>query len=157
MRYLLLILMAGLGGGAVADDAVAHLLAADTPPTGVVFEIVEGDESALETALPRVARLSAQLRERFPALPIAVVTHGREQFGLLAARADGPLSQIHADAQALTGSGVDLHVCGVHAGWFGHTPEEFPSYVDVSASGPAQLNDYENLGFTRVRLDADDE
>jgi hypothetical protein len=96
--------------------------------------------------------MSRRLRDRFPGLPIAVVTHGREQFGLLASEAAGPLAGIHAQARDLVGLDVDLHVCGVHAGWYGHGPEDFPSYVDVSASGPAQINAYEDLGYEVVRL-----
>ena len=99
---------------------------------------------------------SARLRERFPDLPIAVVTHGREQFGLLANEADGPLADIHGSAQKLRAEEIDLHVCGVHAGWDGYTPEDFPAYVDVSASGPAQIRDYRNIGFVLIELERAD-
>lgn len=156
MRPFLLILMVVLAGAALADLDVDRLLGADEAPVGVVFEIVEGDEDALRWALPEVARLSAQLRERFPGLPIAVVTHGREQFGLLAIEADGPLAEVHGRAQQLRTEEIDLHVCGVHAGWDGYTPEDFPAYVDVSASGPAQIRDYRNLGYVLIELEGPD-
>ena len=156
MRLFALILLIALSSQALADAEVDRLLEADEEPVGVVFEIVEDDEDALGWALPEVARLSAQLRRRFPDLPIAVVTHGREQFGLLANEADGPLAPIHNEAQELRAGGVDLHVCGVHAGWDGYTPEDFPAYVDVSASGPAQIRDYRNLGFVLIELQGPD-
>jgi hypothetical protein len=88
----------------------------------------------------------------FPELPITVVTHGREQFGLLVAENEGPLAEIHNEAQNLVASQIELHVCGVHASWDGHVPEDFPAYIDVAASGPALINDYRALGFEVVRL-----
>jgi intracellular sulfur oxidation DsrE/DsrF family protein len=156
MRLFSLILLSAVAGLVFADPEVDRLLAADEEPVGVVFEIVEGEEDALRWVLPEVARLSARLRERFPDLPIAVVTHGREQFGLLANEADGPLADIHGRAQQLRAEEIDLHVCGVHAGWDGYTPEDFPAYVDVSASGPAQIRDYRNIGFVLIELESPD-
>lgn len=156
MRLFALLALVVLTGLALADAEVDRLLEADEAPVGVVFEIVEGEEDALRWALPEVARLSAQLRKRFPELPIAVVTHGREQFGLLANEAEGPLAPVHDEAQQLRAEGVDLHVCGVHAGWDGYAPEDFPAYVDVSASGPAQIRDYRNLGFVLIELQGPD-
>ena len=152
MHLFSLLLLVVLTGQALADAEVDRVLEADEAPVGVVFEIVEGDEDALRWALPEVTRLSAQLRGRFPELPIAVVTHGREQFGLLANEAEGPLAPIHDKAQQLQTEGIDLHVCGVHAGWDGYTPEDFPAYVNVSASGPAQIRDSRNLGFVLIEL-----
>lgn len=154
MRLILLLLLVASTGLALADPDVDRLLKADETPAGVVFEIVEGEEDALRWALPEVERLSARLRERFPGLPIAVVTHGREQFGLLANEAEGPLASIHDKAQEIQDEGIDLHVCGVHAGWDGYTPEDFPAYVDVAASGPAQIRDYRNLGFELIEIQA---
>ena len=156
MRLFSLVLLVAFAGLALADVAVDRLLAADEAPVGVVFEILEDDEDSLRWALPEVARLSTQLRKRFPGLPIAVVTHGREQFGLLANEVDGPLAPVHDNAQQLRAEGVDLHVCGVHAGWDGYTPEDFPAYVDVAASGPAQIRDYRNLGFLLIKLQGPD-
>lgn len=156
MRLILLISLVAFAGLVLGDPEVDRLLESDEAPAGVVFEIVEGEEDALRWALPEVARLSTRLRARFPGLPVAVVTHGREQFGLLANEADGPLADIHGRAQQLRAEEVDLHVCGVHAGWDGYTPEDFPAYVDVSASGPAQIRDYRNLGFVLIELEGPD-
>ena len=155
MRVSLFAILVCWSMASVAQPEVDRLIEAAGPPAGVVFEIVEGEEDALGWALPKVAELSERLRARFPDLSIVVVTHGREQFGLLASRADGPLAQLHAEAQALRGLDIGLHVCGVHAGWDGHVPEDFPDYVDVAASGPAQINDYVNLGFELIRIRPD--
>jgi intracellular sulfur oxidation DsrE/DsrF family protein len=152
MRSLYLIFLSFLSFMTLADTQVDHLLLTDVEPDGVVFEILEDDGDALGWALPLVTRLSIQLRERFPDLSIAVVTHGREQFALLSGEADGLLSAIHDDARQFESADIDLHVCGVHAGWDGYTPEDFPDYVDVSASGPAQINDYRSLGYEVIML-----
>lgn len=155
LRWTLVLVAAlwGISTTTVASPAVEQLLAADEAPVGVVFEIVEGERDALSWALPHVKRLSERLRERFPDLTVAVVTHGTEQFGLLSSEAGGPLDAIHDEARSLRDGGIELHVCGVHASWYDNTPEDFPSYVDVAASGPAQINDYEKLGFDVIRLD----
>jgi intracellular sulfur oxidation DsrE/DsrF family protein len=148
----LLIVMSLMPGSVSAQSQIEHLLSQQSEPAGVVFEILEEDEDALGWALPLVQELSERLRARFPELPITVVTHGLEQFGLLAAQNEGPLAEIHNDAQDLVASQVELHVCGVHASWGGNVPEDFPAYVDVAASGPALINDYRALGFEIVRL-----
>ncbi|MCB1801973.1 MAG: DsrE family protein [Gammaproteobacteria bacterium] len=128
-----------------------RLLAADQAPDGVVIEIVEGETAALEWALPRVREIATRLRARFPGLPIVVVSHGQEQFGLLKSERE-PLAPIHAQAKSLIDDDIGLHVCGAHAGWYGHTEADFADFVDVSPSGPAQINDYVALGYTRIRL-----
>ena len=152
--FLLLLLL--MPGSAVAQPLIEHLLSKESAPAGVVFEILEEDEEALGWALPMVGQVAERLRARFPELPITVVTHGREQFGLLAAEIGGPLAGIHGKAQDLVASQIDLHVCGVHASWYGHVPEDFPAYIDVAASGPALINDYRSLGFEIVRLQQPD-
>jgi intracellular sulfur oxidation DsrE/DsrF family protein len=152
MHLLFLLLLLSLSSLALADAQVERLLEADKEPVGVVFEIIKDTDDALGWALPKVARLSAQLRKRFPKLPIAVVTHGREQFGLLADEAESLLAPIHDNARRLLDEGIELHVCGVHAGWDGYAPKDFPAYVDVSPSGSAQIRDYQNLGFVLIAL-----
>ncbi|MEW8549682.1 MAG: hypothetical protein AB2533_04420 [Candidatus Thiodiazotropha endolucinida] len=156
MRLFSLILLLSLSSLSMADAQVDRLLEADEEPVGVVFEIIEDDDDALGWALPKIERLSAQLRKRFPELPIAVVSHGREQFGLLADEAEGLMAPIHDKARQLRDDDIDLHVCGVHAGWDGYTPEDYPAYVDVSPSGPAQIRDYRNLGFVLIVLQGPD-
>ncbi len=138
-----------------ADPEVDELLDADEAPVGVLFEIVEGEEDALAWALPRVKAHSERLRKRFPDISIAVVTHGAEQFALLSREADGELAVIHDEARSLGDADIDLHVCGAPAGWYGHVAEDFPSYVDVSPSGPAQISAYRNLGFRVIELQRD--
>lgn len=140
---------------AFANPQVDQLLTAGSSPEGVVLEIAEDDEDALADLLPLAVDTIQRLRARFPDLEIALVTHGGEQFSLQEKyRDDYP--DIHAGAQSLSNDKVAVHVCGAHAGWYGITPEDFPGYVNVSPSGPAQINQYEALGYVTVRLSSDD-
>ena len=148
---LVALLLAGHSVGATSDP-IAHLLARDTAPPGVVFEIVSADGDYLETTLPLAHDAARRLRDRFPGLDVVVVTHGREQFALLSSAADES-PQVHAKVRSLLADDVRLHVCGTHASWYGHTPEDFPDYVDVAEAGPAQINDYRALGYELVVLD----
>ncbi len=123
-----------------------RLLNAGTAPEGVVFEIVTGDEDALEWALPRVKRAIDRLRQRFPQLPIAVVTHGEEMFALETSVRDS-YTGVHDTVRSLLADNVTVHACGTFAGWRGLAEEHFPDYVNLSAAGPAQINDYRALGY----------
>ncbi|MCG7930362.1 MAG: DsrE family protein [Candidatus Thiodiazotropha lotti] len=156
MHFFSFLLMLCFTAPLLADAEIERLLQAKEEPAGVVFEILEDDDDALGWALPKIAKLSARLRERFPDLAIAVVTHGREQFALLADESDGLLAPIHEDARQLRADEIDLHVCGTHASWDGYIPEDFPDYIDVSPSAPAQIRDYQNLGFVLIVLQGPD-
>ncbi len=58
---------------------------------------------------------------------------------------------VHDQVQSLKrDKGIPVHVCETHAGWKGVAPEAFPSYVDVAASGPSQINDYLALDYQRL-------
>lgn len=149
---LILLAVFAASAGATATGPVDHLLERSEPPPGVVFELVESDRDALEHLIPEVSRYVEALRDRFPGLPIAVVTHGNEQFGLERGRAD-ELSGMHSEVQRLTGEAdVSVHACGAYAQMHGVDEDAFPDYVDVAPSGPAQIRNYEELGYVRVRL-----
>lgn len=154
-KALLWLLAAAFALPALADTGVDQLLAAEQAPEGVVIEIVEGDEDALGPLLPKIRTSISKLRERFPDLEIAVVSHGGEQFALQE-RYGEEYANIHAGVQSLVADAVPVHVCGAHAGWYGITPEDFPDYVDVSPSGPAQINQYRALGYVLVKIGTDD-
>lgn len=148
MIALFVLSMMGSTAALAAPDAeVERILSLDQPPPGVVFEVVSGDKDALVDVVPRISQYAERLRARFADLPVAVVTHGTEQFSLLSSEA-GNYAGLHAQIQSLTGErGVDVHVCGTHASWRDKAPEDFPDYVDVAAAGPATVNDYRALGY----------
>ena len=131
-------------------ETVEDLLTLEEAPPGVVFEIVCGDPGLLAEAIPKLRSDIAALRARFPGLPIVVMSHGKEQFALTHANArNNP--ELHAQAQDLVSDDVTLQVCGTYASWHGMGPESFPNYVDVAASGPAQINDYRALDYVVIR------
>jgi intracellular sulfur oxidation DsrE/DsrF family protein len=138
------------------DPTITKILNAASPPDGVVFEIITGDDDGLEWAIPRTRQYIKQLHEKFPQLAIAVVTHGREMFALQKRDVDG-YQDVHNQVQSLIqDERVSLHACGTYAGWRGLASEDFPAYVDVTASGPATINDYVALGYVRVILEDED-
>lgn len=130
---------------------IDNILAQESPPFGVVFEIVEGKGDALHWAIPRVNDYVKELRQRFPTIGLAVVSHGNEQFGLMTAEQEKN-TEVHHTVQSLSNSDVPVHVCGTHASWKGKTEEDFPDYVDVAPSGPTQINNYEAMGYRLVRV-----
>jgi intracellular sulfur oxidation DsrE/DsrF family protein len=140
----------------LTDTAVAgpltleQLLDRASPPPGVVFEIADRDPQALEYALPWVRRAAEQLEERFPGVPMALVTHGQEMFALQEKDKERNLA-LHEQVQSLKrDKGIPVHVCETFAGRRGLGPEAFPSYIDVAPSGPSQINNYIALDYQRL-------
>lgn len=135
-----------------ASTDVDSLLQAGEAPDGVVFEIVEADESALDELLPKVRAAIEIIRTRFPGTEFAVVSHGREEFAL-----QSIYQQEHAEThqlvQSLVAEDVPVHVCATHAGWYGIGAEDFPAYVDVAPTGPGQVNLYLELGYELIIVD----
>lgn len=135
-----------------ASDPIAALLAQEATPPGVVFEIASRQDDALQWAVPRLRHYTARLRQRFPDLPVAVVSHGREQFALLADAA-AELRPLHTQLRSLSEEdSVSIHVCGVNAERRVKAAEDFAAFVDVAPEGPAQIHNYEALGYVRIRL-----
>lgn len=125
-------------------------------PEGIVFEIVTGDPEGLRWALPEAKKAIEKLRKKFPELDIAVVTHGREQFALQK-KNKKQFKQVHSLTESLVkDSGINLHVCGTYAEWHNVAADEFAEYADVAAAGPAQINDYVNLGYTKILIERND-
>ena len=134
----------------VTAATVEGILAQEQPPEGVVFEIIEGSKKDLDWAVPTIREDTKRLRAKFPGLPIAVVSHGREEFGLTRQEAR-KRPGVHQMVKDLSDNlDVPVHVCATHASWYGVSPEDFPDYIEVSESGPAQINDYIALGYVLV-------
>jgi intracellular sulfur oxidation DsrE/DsrF family protein len=128
---------------------VDAIVAGNEAPEGVVFEIIDRDWEYLDRAMPEIQELVSKLRERFPSIDIAVVSHGFEQFGLTTPQlnANEPLKK---SVQSLVDSDIPVHVCGTFADWQGVDQSSFHKLVDVSPAGPAQINDYISLGYVKV-------
>ena len=122
-------------------------------PEGVLFTVMEQDEEALQWVLPRILHYTRQLREEWPELPVAVVSHGEEMLGLLTEfRSLYP--DVHDNLwQLMNRYNVAFHVCGSFAAFSDVEASEFPDYVDVVPFGPAQIADYRQLGYEVVSIE----
>lgn len=150
LACLLSLALGLIGSPAGATATLGELLARSAPPAGVVFEVVDRDPDALELALPWVRDAGERLKARHPGIPMALVTHGQEMFGLQAGRR-GSNPGIQRLAETLSREqGIPVHVCETFAGWRGLGAEHFPDYIDVAPSGPSQLRNYEMLDYVRV-------
>lgn len=138
-------------GGALADaSGLQDVLAQASAPNGVVFEIVDRDPAALNQALPWVADAAKRLRQRFPKLEMAVVSHGQEMFALQKSAQAENMQPHRLARQLVKQEGITVHVCETYAGWKGVAAEAFPDYIDVAPAGPAQINNYLALGYIRI-------
>lgn len=148
--FALLIL---IPGDSFAKDpkSIEDILKLKTAPTGVVIEIVTGDGDNLQWALPRAKGYIEQLRAAFPKLPVAIVTHGAEQFALTKDEQESN-KEVHQLVKSFGNDDIPVHVCETYAGWRGLTADDFPSYVNVAAAGPAQVNDYITLGYELILI-----
>jgi intracellular sulfur oxidation DsrE/DsrF family protein len=138
-----------IASAGTTQEKVNNIVNDKQTPFGVVFEIVESDSKALQWAIPAINHYVQQLRQRFPDLGIAVVSHGREEFGLMKTR-QKQLPEVHSAVQSLVASDVTVQVCGTHASWRGKTAEDFPDYVSVVPAGPTEIRNYEDMGYIRI-------
>jgi len=153
---LIFSLIAGNALASKDNKTIGELLALDSAPDGVVIEIVTWDDDNLEWALPLAKSHIDKLKQKFPKIQLAIVTHGAEQFGLTKDSAkDKPA--VHSLVKSLGKADVPVHVCGTFAGWRGLTDEDFPEYVDVTAAGPATVNDYVAMGYALIIIESGDE
>ncbi len=135
---------------------VARILGSPKPPAGVVFEVVSGDLHFLAQRLPAIREHSERLRAQFPDLPIAVVTHGIEEFSLTRDRR-AAFPELHAAVETLSSAdNIPVHVCGTHAGWWDLSEDAFPDYVDVAPIGPVQVRTYQELGYELILVQPGD-
>lgn len=132
--------------------SMEKVLALKTAPTGVVFEVVSGNEDYLQTALVDFEEHQKQLKAQFPDIKLAIVSHGSEQFALTTANQQTQ-STTHSLVQRLTGDeSVPVHICAGHASWRDLKAADFPDYVTVSKSGPGAVRDYQAQGYLLVML-----
>ena len=152
VSFLFYLAMAWNAAPAATAAEVERVLALEQAPPGVVFEVVSGDPDRLNAVIPQVTAYVRRLRARFPDMPVAVLTHGAEQFSLLAGETDR-YGELHAQVRALTGEqNVDVHVCGNHASWRNKTAADFLDYVDVAASAAEKMGEYRDIGFVVIRF-----
>jgi len=149
---MLLLLISSVVMANYTHPYVNRLIQNNDEPVGVVFELVESDKRTWEWAAPLIQDLRMQLKEKYPKIEIAVVSHGREQFQLIKKRAKRQKQAISILEDLVRKDDVNLHVCGTHSSWFGIEPNSYLDIVDVTVSGPAKINDYINLGYHPIQL-----
>jgi intracellular sulfur oxidation DsrE/DsrF family protein len=151
-KGLLLLLISSAVMANYTHPSVNRLMQNNVEPVGVVFELVESDKSSWEWAAPMIQDLRMQLKEKYPEIEIAIVSHGREQFQLIKKRAESQKQAISILEDLVRKDNVNLHVCGTHSSWFDINPNSYLDIVDVTVSGPAKINDYINLGYQPIKL-----
>lgn len=137
---------------ASASSDIEFILGTTHTPIGIIFEVDQSNEVALQWAIPKIQAYMKQLHEKFPTMKMALVTHGKEQFSLLSEK-KSVYPQIHQAIQHLVKTNVPVHICGTHASWFNKSGVDFPDYVDVPESGPEQIKVYQRQGYALVTLD----
>jgi intracellular sulfur oxidation DsrE/DsrF family protein len=137
-----------------ADDKedIADILTQEKAPDGIVFEVIGSDGEYLTDALERIQEYKEQLQKKFPKIDIAVVSHGSEQFSLTTDNAQ-KFKTAHGSVKRLVASDVPVYICETHASWRDVTAEEFPDYITVASQGPAQIRQYQELGYTLVIIE----
>lgn len=134
------------------QEIISDIIAGDKPE-GILFLVMEHDDEALKWVLPRILRYTAQLKAAWRDLPIAVLSHGDEMFGLVT-ELEGLYPDIHGNVLRLLHEyGVAFHVCGTYATMSDVSASEFPEYVDVVPFGPAQVENYRELEFEIVSVE----
>jgi intracellular sulfur oxidation DsrE/DsrF family protein len=138
------------------NSEVDQLIQRNEIPEGVVFELITFEDDTWKWVAPMLESLTSQLRQKFPEIEIALVSHGGEMFDL-AERENRHNQPEIKQLASISDSGVDIHVCGNFASYQQLGDDDFLKFVDVAPSAPAQLNDYQNLGFELIRLEKPDE
>jgi len=142
--------LAGHAAWAAPGERVRQLIEAQTAPPGVVFEVVSGNEAQLEQVLPAIRVHAQRLRVRYPGLPIAVLTHGSEQFSLLRDNT-GRYAGVHELVSALgRDEDIAVQVCGNHASWRDKGPADFADDVEVVSSAGSKLAEYREAGYVII-------
>ncbi len=149
---LLILISFGLFGAGYQHDAVDRLLTANRDPDGVVFELMAWEDNTWDWASPMIAAFTRQLRQKYPGIDIAIVSHGAELFDLALNRNNAAQPAIKM-LETLSDQNIAIYVCGNYASFKGLGVDDFLPFVDVAPSGPAQLEDYLKLGFEPVLLE----
>ena len=130
-----------------ANEGIELILSSSKPPVGVVFEIASGDDNGFKWAVPKVESYAKQLRNKFPEIKLAVVSHGSEQFSLTKGNRK-QYSDTHKKVASLVkDKGIEVHVCGNFAAGFGVSKNDFVDYITVADRAPGQIKDYEDAGY----------
>ena len=132
---------------------VQRLLNQVDTPEGVVFDIESADPNYWKNKGAFVRQQINALRSKYPDLDIVIVSHGRELKQLAtASTSNQPYKGISSTLQQLANSGVELNVCAVASQHQGIDASDYGKNIGVADSGPANRNNYIQLGYTAIYL-----
>jgi len=149
---LALLISSGLFAADYRHKEVDRLLASGQKPDGVAFELMAWEDNTWDWASPMIESLTGQLRQKYPTIDIALVSHGAELFDLALSQNNAEVPSIKI-LESLSDKNIAVHVCGNYASFKGMGVDDFLPFVDVVPSGPAQLEDYIKLGFEHIVLE----
>lgn len=141
---------------------VERIIQQQVEPSGVVIEVESLSPNAMSENVTFIQAQVDALKAQYPNLDVVIVSHGRELVELAKPEVSPQLGSASSPSQPSflsafenmsTNQGVTVHVCAVVAGWEGKSDQDFASFVDVSASGEAQINDYRALGYEVVIIE----
>lgn len=133
-------------------DEIYELLDAGRP-AGVVFLVMDHDEEAYLWVLPRVERYAQMLRDKWPDIPLTLLSHGDEIFSLLS-RNESEYASFHTRIGELgTNDNIKVQVCGAYASLSGMDESEFADIVEVVPSVTARITDYRQIGYQIISLE----
>jgi len=152
VKLFLLFFITSSTACASQGSEIHTILAQEDAPLGIVFEVVSAFEGTLQSAIPKIIKYSTQLRQKFPNINIAVVTHGNEQFALIT-KNESEYKKVHKQVKLLVEKeDIPIHICATYADRKGVAENEFPDYINVAASGPSQISNYRELGYIVIKI-----
>lgn len=145
---LILITLPVLAGKPETVDEVLQL---EKMPEGVVFRVDGWDHDALQWAVPVIQKSAERLRQRFPGIRLAMVTHGEEEFALMK-RASDVYPDVHKGVKKLVDDDVKVHVCAGHALMNGQSEKGFVDFVDPVPAGADKVAQYMRQGYIYINV-----
>jgi intracellular sulfur oxidation DsrE/DsrF family protein len=134
-------------------DEILYLLNAEESSPGVLLHTREHDEDAYIWVAPRLEYYVTLLRERYPEIPLVVISHGDEMTSLTV---DNKMNYpgIHQVIRRLVNEyQVEFQVCASFATYSDIDVSDFPDYIQVIPSAPAAFTDYRALGFDLIEIE----
>ncbi len=135
------------------EQSEINMIISGEEPGGIVFLVMEYDEEALYWVLPRVTRYAQQLRDKWNDLPISILSHGDEMFSLLE-EFKSLNKKLHQSIKELAKNyDVVFQVCGSYASFSDIDASEFPDYIDVVPSAPAEITNYRQMEYKFITME----
>ena len=132
---------------------ILYIIQKGEAPEGVVLHTREYDESAYTWVAPRLEYYVSLIREKYPGIPLVIVSHGDEIRALTISSAPEN-REVHAIIRRLVEEyQVDFQICGAFATMNNLEHTAFPDYVNVVPSAPSALADYRDQGYELISIE----